>query len=98
MTKDDFFDTVDKSVEYLARRNWKPHGLRLQYSNDPFEKNWRIWIVGPSSIDPTLVMAMDIYPVKGKFKAEGRAQAAFDKYMRWFEEWAELKGWKDEKI
>lgn len=96
MTKDDFFDVLDKSVEYFARRNWKPQGLRLNYSNDPFDINWKIWVVGPSSIDATLVMALDIYPVKGKFKSEDRANAAFAKYKRWFDEWEEFQEWKNE--
>lgn len=87
MNKDDFFDVVDKAKEYFAKRNYAPEGIRLEHDRDPFNPSWKLWIVGPGSVDPSLVMATDTWPVKGKFTSKDRAEKTFTKYSRWFKEW-----------
>lgn len=87
MIKEDFFDLVDGATHQFSARKYEPKGVRLEHYNDPFGAYWKIWIVGPGSIDPHLVMATDIWPIKGKYTSEKRAQAAFLKYNRWFKEW-----------
>ena len=96
MNKDDFFDQLDAAKEKFAKKNYAPAGMRLEYDNDPFTPNWKIWIVGPGSIDPALVMAGDIYHIPGKFTVKERAEKAFAKYQRWFSEWEEFQEWKNE--
>lgn len=91
MTKEDFFQLVDGAKEQFARKKYDPKGVRLEHYNDPFEPHWKIWIVGPGSIDPHLVMATDAWPIKGKYTSEKRAEAAFLKYNRWFKEWQDEK-------
>lgn len=97
MNKEDFFDLLDGAVQQFKKRNFSPAGLRLEYhSSDHFDIHYKVWIVGPGSIDPTLVMASDVWPVKGKFKSKERADKAFAKYNRWFAEWEEFQEWKNE--
>lgn len=96
MTKEDFFDLLERAKDLFAKKNYTPAGPRLEYYNDPFDPHYKVWVVGPGSIDPGLVMATDIYPVKGKFKVRGRAYKAFAKYKRWFSEWEEFQGRQNE--
>lgn len=87
MNKDDFFDLLDGAKEHFSKWDYEPKGLRIDYDRDPFNPKWKVWIVGPGSIDPSLVMATDTWPIKGNFKSEDRAVAALAKYNRWFNEW-----------
>lgn len=87
VTKDDLFDLIDAAKEKFAQRSYSPEGIRMEHDNDPFTPSWKIWIVGPGSVDLGLVMAGDIYHIPGKFKSKGRADKAFAKYVRWFAEW-----------
>lgn len=96
MTKEDFFDLLDRAKDLFAKKNYAPAGPRLEYYNDFYDLHYKVWIVGPGSIDHSLVMATDIYPVKGKFKSKERADKAFAKYKRWFDEWEEFQEWKNE--
>lgn len=96
MNKEDFFDLLDRAKERFAERNFAPKGLRLEYYNDYYDPHYKAWIVGPGSFDPSLVMATDIYSIKGKFKSRERADKALAKYNRWFAEWEEFQEWKNE--
>lgn len=96
MNKEDFFDLLDGAVRQFEKGNFTPKGLRREYYNDYYDLHYKIWIVGPGSIDPHLVMATDIWPVKGKFKSKDRADKALAKYQRWFDEWEEFQEWKNE--
>lgn len=87
MNKEDFFDLLDGAKEQFAKKNYEPKGVRLEFCSDYYDRHWKIWIVGPGSIDPTLVMATDTWPVKGKFTSKDRAEKTFTKYSRWFKEW-----------
>lgn len=82
MTKDEFFDRCDQaSIEFA------PAGLRLnKYTSDYYDIHYKLWIVGEHSLDPTLCMAVDCFPV-GKYYSQGKAQKEHNKYLRWFEEW-----------
>lgn len=96
MNKDDFFDLVDRAKAHFARRDYSPKGIRLEFYSDPYDRNWKLWIVGPGSLDEGLVMAIDCYPIKGRFVSEERARKAHAKYKKWFAEWEEFQEWKDE--
>lgn len=96
MNKEDFFDLLDRAKDLFAKKNYAPAGLRLEYYNDYYDLHYKIWVVGPGSIDPSLVMATDIYPIKGKIKSKERAEKALAKYKRWFDEWEEFQEWKNE--
>lgn len=87
MNKEDFFDLLDSAEALFAKKNYSPAGPRLEYYNDYYDPHYKVWIVGPGSIDPCLVMATDIYPVKGKFKTKESADKTLSKYKRWFAEW-----------
>lgn len=87
MNKAEFFKLLDGAKEQFSRKNYVPKGIRIDYKNDPFNPYWSMWIVGPGSIDPNLVLASDIWPIKGKYKSAKRVHVDLVKYNRWFEEW-----------
>ncbi|ARB11520.1 hypothetical protein CB7_46 [Pectobacterium phage vB_PatM_CB7] len=86
MNKEDFFDRLDGAVRQLAKRNMEPKGLRVNGNNDPFNPLWKIWIVGPGSVDETLVLAWDIWPV-ANYRSLEKAEKELTKFRRWFAEW-----------
>lgn len=86
MTKDDFFDLCDRAAKDFSKRNWKPVGVRLDYDRCPFYPKWKVWIVGPGSLDEALVLAMDIWYVS-KYNSEEKATKELIKFRRWFAEW-----------
>lgn len=79
MNKEDFFYHLGQTSQ-----KFEPKGIRI---SSKWEEH-KLFICGPASIDPTLVLGIDIWPVdRTVYKSESRALLQLNKLQRWFKEW-----------
>lgn len=93
MTKDEFFDRCYQAQEYFSRRGWELAGIRISVQRDWIKPVWKLWIVGPPSLDESLVIAVDSWPI-ANYTGEEKARNALLKFRRWLADWNEMKNWK----
>ncbi|QPI18110.1 hypothetical protein POP15_062 [Pectobacterium phage POP15] len=86
VTKAVVFEKLDRFPR--ACRGFEPKGIRLtQATNYGLDKEeWRIWVVGPGSVDETLNAATDTLIIKN-YHSLDRAMKDLAKFRKWFAEW-----------